>query len=54
MKQMIITMAAILFAAGVGAAYLLTRSSKRAAHKPPMTFRELYEDNLCADCGLFD
>lgn len=54
MKQVIMTIAAISFAAGVGAAYLLTRSMKRTAHKPPMSFRELYEDNLCPDCGLFD
>lgn len=54
MKQIILMVAAISFAAGVGAAYLLTRSMKRTAHKPPMTFWELYKDNLCSDCGLFD
>lgn len=54
MKQIIFTVAAISFAAGVGAAYLLTRSIKRTARKPPMTFWELYEDNQCSDSGLFD
>ncbi|MBD5130168.1 MAG: hypothetical protein HDT43_09625 [Ruminococcaceae bacterium] len=52
MKQIIFTVAAISFAAG--AAYLLTRTKKRTARKPPMTFWELYEDNQCSDCGLFD
>ncbi len=53
MKQVII--AAITLAAGVGTvAFLLTRSSKRRAHKPMMTFSELYEDNLCSENWLFD
>ncbi|MBD5110989.1 MAG: hypothetical protein HDT42_00410 [Ruminococcaceae bacterium] len=51
MKLIITT---ITLAVGVGTAYLLTRTKKRAARKPPMTFWELYEDNLYADCGLFD
>ena len=54
MKQIIFTVAAISFAAGVGATYLLTHSMKRTERKPPMTFWELYKDNLCSDCGLFD
>lgn len=52
--KIILSVAAISFAARVGAAYLFSRSMKRTDHKPPMTFWELYEDNLCSDCGLFD
>lgn len=53
MKQVIIAIAALTVGAGT-AVLLISRSMKRTAHKPPMTFRELYEDNLCSDCGLFD
>lgn len=54
MKQIIITIAALT--AGVGAAFLLlSRSSARTRHNPRMTFKELYEDNLCGEDGnLFD
>ncbi len=53
MKQVII--ATITLAAGIGtAAFFLTRSSKRKTHKPIMTFKELYEDNLCLENELFD
>ncbi len=48
MKHVIIT--AITLAIGVGtAAFFLMRSSKRKTHKPIMTFKELYEDNLCLE-----
>lgn len=51
--KMIMMIAAIT--AGTGAAVLfLSRSTARRKHRRPMTFRELYEDNLCSDDGLFD
>ena len=52
--KIILSVAAISFAVGVGATYLLTSTKKRMARKPTMTFWELYEDNRYADCGLFD
>lgn len=53
MKQVIIAIAALTVSAGT-AVLLISHSMKRTAHKPPMTFWELYEDNQCSDCGLFD
>ena len=52
--KIILSVAAISLAVGVGATYLLARAKKRTAHKSPITFRELYEDNRYSDCGLFD
>ena len=43
--KIILSVAAISFALGVGATYLLALSMKRTEKKPPMTFWELYEDN---------
>lgn len=53
MKKMIVMITAITV--GTGAAVLfLSRSADRRKRNRPMTFRELYEDNLCSDDGLFD
>ena len=50
---MIIVIAALTVGTGT-AVLLISRTKKRTARKPTMTFWELYEDNRYADCKLFD
>lgn len=54
MKQVVIMIAALT--AGAGAALLfISRSLARRTRKPQMSFRELYEDNICDRLNsLFD